>query len=620
MAAKTLFSLILLTAAATAATSPFVLGVGYTEWLPAHTRGVALDRSGAIYLLSAFLISGDTPSSTVTKLSPDGKTIVWRNQLGFAVTNMAVDPDGGVYVTRLTESKNALKSFTVAKLGSAGTGVAWTFPQMPVNSDYSPALAADSSGRTYLAVSLTSGKGQIYRINAAGTSIDYTSPLGGRPTSVAVDTSGSAFIAGDSAEGSFLAKLAPDGSAVFSVVTPFHQSLTSTVALDANGNAVVYGNGSLQRYDSTGSITSSNVVATWVLSYPGLALDAAGNAYILGTSSATAYPVKNTLATCGSDLLSVVAPDGTLLQTTYIPGAVFYASPLVAIGPNSTVLIVDAAAATFAPTQTGPFPADAAFGTDFLLQLSPNADAQTYPLACLGNAASLQIDAIAPGELLKLIGDGLGPEQAIETTASAQTPFPTQAAGVQVTFDGKPAPLLRVQGTRIDVVVPWSLTPGQNTRVCAAYNGKETNCLSWPVAQTAPGVFTVDGSYAAALNDDGSVNSAANPAPAGSIVSVFATGLGSITPALGDGMLVQTPLPYNVLPVAIGYYTRTSPFAFTFIPAEVTYAGPAPGLVAGTSQINFRAALGGGAVVLLVFSTQSLSFGIHVASVAPWLR
>lgn len=37
----------------------------------------------------------------------------------------------------------------------------------------------------------------------------------------------------------------------------------------------------------------------------------------------------------------------------------------------------------------------------------------------------------------------------------------------------------------------------------------------------------------------------------GSIVSVWATGLGPIAPAQADGTLVELPLPNNVLPVVL---------------------------------------------------------------------
>jgi len=70
---------------------------------------------------------------------------------------------------------------------------------------------------------------------------------------------------------------------------------------------------------------------------------------------------------------------------------------------------------------------------------------------------------------------------------------------------------------------PWSLTPGQTTQDCASYNNVNTNCLTWPVAQTALAVFLADETFAAAVNQDGTINSANNPAPVGSIATVCTT-------------------------------------------------------------------------------------------------
>jgi uncharacterized protein (TIGR03437 family) len=184
----------------------------------------------------------------------------------------------------------------------------------------------------------------------------------------------------------------------------------------------------------------------------------------------------------------------------------------------------------------------------------------------------------------------LGPQQGVQLQATLANPYPAQAAGTTVTFDGTAAPLLWVQDSQINVVAPWELTPGQNTTVCVTYNSVKTNCLSWPVVDAAPAVLlSSDGVHALALNQDGSINSASNPAAQGSIVSVFATGLGPIAPPQADGTLIGFPLPTNVLPVTIGFVVGNPPFGATiYNPFEVTYAGPAPYLVAGMSQINFN--------------------------------
>ena len=88
------------------------------------------------------------------------------------------------------------------------------------------------------------------------------------------------------------------------------------------------------------------------------------------------------------------------------------------------------------------------------------------------------------------------------------------------------------------------------------------------------------------------MNSAANPAAPGSIVSVFANGLGGIAPEQADGALINLPLPGNVLPATVQALVPdpNSPRGLGTIEvaAEVTYYGPAPFRVAGISQVNFR--------------------------------
>src|SRR4051794_6411891 len=89
------FWLILSGASSAAAATPAIqLGVKYSEWLgfPANNGAqLATDTAGAIYFLTT-AIQSNVASSTITKLTPDGKTVVWENQLGFAAGAIAVDP------------------------------------------------------------------------------------------------------------------------------------------------------------------------------------------------------------------------------------------------------------------------------------------------------------------------------------------------------------------------------------------------------------------------------------------------------------------------------------------------------------------------------------------------
>ncbi len=589
--------------------SDFLLGLDYSQWLLPNVQKLATDASGAIYVLSNAGSAGqDARPSTVTKLSADGKAIVWQNQLGVPVSTMAIDPNGGVYVSPIHSNADVI----VAKLNDSGSGIAWTFSTgITFPNGARPTLAADASGRVYVG-----GLGTFFRIAANGGSINYQQPLVGLMNSIAVDASGAAFVAGGYITDGILARFAPDGTPLFYTTFPDSQ-IMPTVALDPSGNAVVFSTGTasdrgqgiarLTRFDANGTVTSSTTpVAT---GYSGMGMDQAGNVYLMGnTLDVTALrsgprlatlPLKNSLAACGTEFLTVLAPDGTVLQTTYLPGGLYNAAPLIAI-KNGNVLIASGPTSSFAPTRTGPFPAGNSQTTDFLLSFSPDPSADTFPLACIGNAGGYSTQSISPGQVLALFGNGLGPQQGVASQATLQAPYPRQAGEVQVTFDGAPAPILWAQDGQVNVIAPWSLNTGANTEVCVSYKSSRLKCLGWPTAQTAPGVLIGDSStdpaplkigtpqYAIALNQDGSMNSAANPAEAGSLVSVFATGLGPIGPPQADGSLIEFPLPVNSIPVRVegSYFIPRQPTSFQ--PTEVTYAGPAPYRPAGISQVNFR--------------------------------
>jgi len=414
----------------------------------------------------------------------------------------------------------------------------------------------------------------------------------------------------------FLARLAPDGSAGF-YSTVFYSTLGIAgnqimVAVGPGGNAVVYTNaGVLYRFDASGTVTSSVTLTTSPTINSALALDAAGNAYVIGTTKQL-YPVKNSLATCNSIQvlavwLTVLAPDNSILQATYVPNAVDAAQ--IVTGANSTVFIVAPTFFSLQPTQSGPWS-----GGWELLRLSLNGNPQVLPLACVGNSATYNAVAISPGDLVTLFGSGLGPQQGIAPQATVQTPYPTEAGNVEVTFDGAPAPLLWVQDRQINVIAPWALTPGTTTEVCVLNNGVTTNCLTWPVAQTDPGVYMVDDTYAAALNEDGTVNSAQNSAAQGSVVTVFATGLGPITPPQADGSLVEPPLPTNVLPFQIGA-TAICFGCSEFVPFDVTYFGPAQNFAAGVTRISFKAPVGWDPFIFVAGPPpESQPFKIHLAA------
>jgi uncharacterized protein (TIGR03437 family) len=104
--------------------------------------------------------------------------------------------------------------------------------------------------------------------------------------------------------------------------------------------------------------------------------------------------------------------------------------------------------------------------------------------------------------------------------------------------------------------------------------------ITVPVNATAPAILTQDPSgtgQAAAINQDGTVNSIANPAKPGSIVSLYVTGAGA-TPD-GDGAVATSARSGTVVQVVAG-----NPYQA----ATVLYSGSSPGTLSAITQINVQ--------------------------------
>jgi len=103
-----------------------------------------------------------------------------------------------------------------------------------------------------------------------------------------------------------------------------------------------------------------------------------------------------------------------------------------------------------------------------------------------------------------------------------------------------------------------------------------------PMDVVSPGLFMRGGTQVAALNENGTVNSATNPAATGSVIQLFATGAGLLPGAPADGQPATAQVPTPVKPRVV-----INP-ASGFVPdANILYSGLVPGMV-GVWQINVR--------------------------------
>lgn len=217
-----------------------------------------------------------------------------------------------------------------------------------------------------------------------------------------------------------------------------------------------------------------------------------------------------------------------------------------------------------------------------LLTIRAAANAPAISTGGIVNGASARASALAPGTIFVLYGARLGPAALTTLTLDANGRVTTTLAGTQILFDGTPAPLIYTSAGQVSGIVPYNVAGKTSVRVEALLNGLRGDAVTLPITASAPALFSVDFSgqnQVAALNEDGSVNSAAEPAEAGKLIVLYGTGGGTFRTQPVDGAVIGLPLPefLNTLSLEIGG-----------LPAELLYAGPAPGLVSGVFQINAR--------------------------------
>jgi len=207
------------------------------------------------------------------------------------------------------------------------------------------------------------------------------------------------------------------------------------------------------------------------------------------------------------------------------------------------------------------------------------------------NAASLASGPVSPGEIVSLFG-----------------PF-TAIAPPVVLFNGLPAPILYTGANQLNAIVPFGLDPGRNVDF-ELQNGSISANAQLAAAAASPGIFTLSGQGfgpGAILNQDYTGNSATNPAPRGSVIMVFGTGFGSLNAPVADGATVATEN---------GFATPVTAFVGG-VPAQVMYAGAAPGMIAGLAQVNIQVPTGipasSNAMVLVNVAGITSPVGVSVA-------
>ncbi len=529
----------------------------------ANSRALAFgrDASGNLYL--AIDASTEWFSSyAVLKFDPAGQTILYKTLLAAPPESMAVDAAGNVYLAGTAgagfgTTGGAYQPQLASGICTAGNGqqpcndafvvklaptgaLAWATYLGGSGNDDAHAIAVDSTGSVWVAGETLSpnfpvtpnafqptfhgvaSDGFAAKLDPTGGKLLYSTYLGGTAVdaafAIAIDSVDSAYVTGGTQSADF--PTTPGSLQIPLLSNPFYSSLTAFAAKFTPSGAVAY--------------------STFVGSFQANAI--AVN--LSGQAAVNAAPVGQSQACSGPPAVTVLNAAGTAIAASSPVVAQYLAwdssGGLYSAGQTTTLAFLTTPHAY--QTLYGGGSSDAHAGKVNFTEPAGPALASVVNAATLlsGGVQPFLTGEVAPGEIVTLFGNGFGSQ-------------PT------VNFDGIPAPVFYASNCQINTVVPLGVAAKIVTSVSVQAGALSLGPVQLPVVPAAPGIFTDNGAgtgQAAVVNQDGSINSATNPALSGTTVAVYMTGIGvqSVTSSLGS----------------------------------VMYAGQAPGLIAGAIQVNIQ--------------------------------
>ncbi len=528
----------------------------------ASIEAVVLDSAGEVFVTGQAL-SGDFPT-TANAFQPAIPTGSCTRTSGNPLT-APVNTGRWAFVSKLSGDGTSLEysTFLTGTCGSAGMGLAidaaddaivvgsTTSPDFPVSSNsYQPAFPGPagqpSPPNIYNA-------GFVTKLSPAGDKVLASSYLGGgystAANAVALDAAGNAYLTGYT-QG--FAPGATPGAFQTSVVDkctpPFY--IGPSLPYAGVGDAFVL---KLDPALSTAQFLTY-LGGACLDSASNIALDAAGNIWVGGITGSADFPVKNPFQACCGGFVSEFNPDASqLLFSTFSDGSALALAPgpvYLAGGNGSSVLVEK--------IDPGTTPAIAIASVSPVI-VSPPATTGPYVTPV----------SIAPGQLIQITGSNLGPAAKVTAQVDASGHLPFILGGSTVFFDNIPAALMSVQAGSIVCFVPFET--GSMTQVTVLSNGQRSSAFRTAVVSSAPQILSI-------VNQDGSTNSAAHPAKAGSVISLYVSGLGETNPLGADGLVNSAPLTAPAVTVMV--------YSQALAGIATVSVSSAPGMIAGITQVN----------------------------------
>jgi uncharacterized protein (TIGR03437 family) len=572
-----------------------VYAVLFSQGKSGTPQAIAVDSSGNAIVSG---VSGTVPATAgaynnawnpfppfVTKLDPTGSKVLF-SATGVGGSRLVLDSSGNIFIAGTAQMYPGQYPTTAGAFQTTFTPVIICPP--------TPCMLPQASGQQYVTKLSADGSKLLFSTFVTGS-------LGAYNAGMAVDAAGDVWLTGDTASADY----------PYTVAQKSPSDLFTT-ELDPTGSKVLLstpygvppGNGNNVSFDADGNLIE-------VGHFPlGQAVTVPANAYPVPALPDTSGTPAACLSGEGVYALRIASRDGSLLNTQILPGT----GPVaLAVDSQQRVYVAGSTGLPAIPLTPGVYydPAvsdrtvsDRTVSGGFLERTS-----FVMPLDALGcvTDAPTNVPAgpIAPGQLISIYGNGIGPSTAVSGLGAGVTQIPTSLGGVTVTFNGQAAPVLYASSGQINVQAPFEITG--TTVMELSYQGSVVGRRMFAETAMNPSIFlaaaptncSVDyyGVRALALNQDGTVNSCDNPARVGSAFTIFVNGMGTASPTGHTGMIVTNPRSVSMQSGLFAGYSL-----------EVDAFADQPGGVSGVSQLTAR-------VPSTVATTQALELRLSVGGV-----
>jgi uncharacterized protein (TIGR03437 family) len=204
----------------------------------------------------------------------------------------------------------------------------------------------------------------------------------------------------------------------------------------------------------------------------------------------------------------------------------------------------------------------------------------SYAADSVVNSASNMPGALAPNTIATVYGTGLSYSTQcgfypMHTTGMMQT----ELAGAKVYVGAMAAPLYYVSPTQISFLVPTELRPG-DMDFFTTHDSLAGPHVRITLVDAAPALYPSGPGMIAATHTDGTVITRANPAHAGEMVVLYATGLGRTSPEFQTGTIELTAAEIQLLS-----QLTVTVAGVALDNRNIQYAGITPG-APGVYQVN----------------------------------